>query len=117
MPVEHRGMRRRTFVAAVAGAVLGALAFTVPAAGAADPPTLLSKHRPALASSARSGHPAKYAVDGDSRTRWQSRPTADPQWIYVDLGAPYQVTRVRLRWAAACAKAYRVEVSSDATTW
>ncbi len=117
MPVEHRGMRRRTFVAAVAGAVLGALAFTVPAANAADPRTLLSQHRQTLASSARSGHPAKYAVDGDTRTHWESGSKSDPQWIYVDLGAPYQVTRVRLRWAAACAKAYRVELSPDATTW
>jgi chitodextrinase len=35
----------------------------------------------------------------------------------VDLGGGYQVTRVRLRWAAACAKAYRVELSRDAVGW
>jgi hypothetical protein len=70
-----------------------------------------------LASGARSGHPAKYAVDGDTRTRWESKPTVDPQWIHVDLGAPYRVTRVRLRRAAAWAKAYRVELSPDAANW
>lgn len=104
-------------MAAIAGAIVGALVVGVPAAHAADNGTLLSRHQPAKASSARSGHSAKYAVDGDTGTRWESRAKADPQWIYVELGAAYQVTRVRLRWAAACAKAYRVELSPDATNW
>ena len=58
-----------------------------------------------------------YAVDGNSTTtRWSSA-FADPQWIYVDLGATYNVNEVKITWEAACGANYLVQISPDASTW
>ena len=38
-------------------------------------------------------------------------------WIYVDLGAPYDVSEVRLNWEAAYAVDYQVQLSDDAVHW
>jgi hypothetical protein len=35
----------------------------------------------------------------------------------VDLGSSKQVGRAILRWEAAYGKAYKIQVSGDATTW
>ncbi|MEV4625338.1 discoidin domain-containing protein [Micromonospora sp. NPDC049523] len=64
----------------------------------------------------RSGWAAPYAVDGDPTTRWSSG-FSDPQWLRVDLGARWQVSEIRLTWENAHATAYRVELSTDGTTW
>ncbi|WP_410055658.1 discoidin domain-containing protein [Paenibacillus sp.] len=49
-------------------------------------------------------------------TRWASREGSDPEWIYVDLGAVRQITGVKLRWEAAYAKRYKIEISTDSGT-
>nr|WP_279588768.1 discoidin domain-containing protein [Actinophytocola oryzae] len=69
-------------------------------------------------SSVESGtaHNGANAVDGNSGTRWSSA-FADPQWISVDLGSTRQVRRVRLTWEAAYGRAYRVETSTNNSTW
>ncbi len=91
-----------------------AVAYT---AGAATE-SLLSQGKPATSSSVESGSlgPAN-AFDGKSGTRWGSKEGVDPQWIEVDLGAVSTVTHVKLTWEAAYGKAYRVEASSDGSTW
>jgi len=61
-------------------------------------------------------HPASDAVDGDAKTRWSSA-FSDPQWITVDLGAPAEITKVRLNWESAYAKDYEIDVSSDESVW
>jgi hypothetical protein len=61
-------------------------------------------------------YPASNAVDGDRGTRWSSE-WSDPQWITVDLGSVAEITRVRLSWEAARARAYRIEASSDGATF
>lgn len=58
----------------------------------------------------------RYATDGDPATRWSSQ-FSDPQWIFVDLGAPTRIERVTLRWEAAYGQAYQVQTSQDAITW
>ncbi|MEK8229186.1 discoidin domain-containing protein [Oerskovia sp. M15] len=55
-------------------------------------------------------------VDGDPSTRWSADYSAQP-WVQVDLGTARTVDEVTLRWEAASATAYRVEVSQDGTTW
>ncbi len=60
--------------------------------------------------------PASGAVDGNLTTRWSSA-YADPQWIYVDLGGTYTISQIMLYWEAAYAKAYSLQISSDANTW
>lgn len=61
-------------------------------------------------------HPASNAVDGNPTTRWSSS-FSDAQWITIDLGSPAEITKVRLNWEAAYARAYEIEVSSDASSW
>ncbi|MEU6932104.1 discoidin domain-containing protein [Streptomyces sp. NPDC046374] len=111
---------RRTTLSLLLAAVLlltGGILLAAPGrADAADP--LLSRGKPATSSSDEDAGfgPAK-AFDGDPATRWASAEGSDPQWLRVDLGAPATVSRVRLSWEAAYAKAYRVEVSADGATW
>ncbi|WP_329009256.1 discoidin domain-containing protein [Micromonospora rifamycinica] len=77
----------------------------------------LALRRPVDASSAEADWlAAANAVDGDPQTRWGSA-FGDPQWLRIDLGERWQVSRVRLGWEHAYAVAYRVELSIDGTTW
>ncbi|MEU8270280.1 ThuA domain-containing protein [Sphaerisporangium sp. NPDC049002] len=83
------------------------------------PPTsgLLSQGRPVTASSVENaGTAAANANDGNAGTRWSSA-FSDPQWISIDLGANRSVNRVKLTWEAAYGKAYRIETSTNGTTW
>ena len=60
------------------------------------------------------------AVDGNSSTRWSSgqwMQTTGTGWIYVDLGAPYNISEVRLNWETAYAVNYQIQVSDDAVNW
>ncbi|MFE4257749.1 discoidin domain-containing protein [Streptomyces sp. NPDC056883] len=92
------------------------LAYPERAGAAADP--LISRGKTATASSVEtSSFGPQNAFDGSSTTRWASVEGKDPQWIRVDLGANATVSRVALRWEAAYAKTYRVEISADGTTW
>jgi hypothetical protein len=99
--------------------VVLALLLAVPAtASAADP--LISTNKPATASSVE-GNSASFvaakAFDQNTSTRWSSAQGSDGQWLRVDLGATYNVSRVRLNWEAAYGKGYRIEVSADGTNW
>jgi len=56
------------------------------------------------------------AVDGDPRSRWSSG-FSDPQWLRVDLGRRYRITEIKVRWEHAYAIGYRVEISTDGSSW
>ncbi|MFF2213295.1 galactose-binding domain-containing protein [Streptomyces antibioticus] len=80
----------------------------------------LAKGRTASASSSEwslftSYQPGR-AADGDGGTRWASD-WSDDQWWQVDLGSTHLVSRVTLDWERAYARSYRVELSTDGTTW
>jgi hypothetical protein len=79
----------------------------------------LALNKPATASSIEgAGFEASKAVDGNTSTRWASvDPATTVQWIYVDLGSATALNRVVLKWEAAYAKSYQVQVSNDANTW
>jgi len=58
------------------------------------------------------------AVDGNATTtRWASTEGIDPQWIYVDLGAIYNITRVKITWETALGKDYQIQLSNDGSAW
>jgi hypothetical protein len=79
--------------------------------------TNLALYKVATASSLEnSGYPATNAFDGNLNTRWSSA-FSDPQWIYVDLVATYNISEVVLYWETAYGKSYQIQVSSDATNW
>ncbi|MFJ6461316.1 discoidin domain-containing protein [Streptomyces sp. NPDC091387] len=115
-PVPSTGRRRTGVLAAVAGLVVSLLAF-VPSAPASAAPTLLSQGKTVTASSQENyGTPATSAVDGDNGTRWSSA-ASDPQWIEVDLGSAASVSQIALRWETAYAKSYKIEFSTNNSTW
>jgi len=99
---------------------LGVLASTVAVApewveAGTDPKAVrnVALNRAAWASSSadviNTGH---MSTDGLLTTKWQSA-DADPQWIYVDLGAACNIRSVALRWGANYALAYKLQVSTD----
>src|SRR5688572_30185846 len=59
--------------------------------------------------------PCAEAVDGNTGTRWASAAGVDPQFIQVDLGATYNISRVVLIWETAHASGYQIQVSGSAT--
>ncbi|WP_329082623.1 cellulase family glycosylhydrolase [Streptosporangium sp. NBC_01469] len=86
--------------------------------GGGNEDQLISRGKPATASSIEGpGFEAGLAVDGNTTTRWASAEGSDPQWIQVDLGGSYTISRVRLDWEAAYGSAYRIEVSPNGTDW
>jgi hypothetical protein len=81
----------------------------------------LAQGRPALASSVESSaYAASLAVDGNSSTRWSSgqwMQNTSIGWLSVDLGAPYNISEVRLNWETAFAVDYQIQLSSDGVNW
>ncbi|MFD2797112.1 discoidin domain-containing protein [Promicromonospora vindobonensis] len=77
----------------------------------------LALGRPVTTSSiddpARTG---EMAVDGNAGTRWGSR-WSEPEWIAVDLGASYDLSRVVIDWETAFASGYEIQTSPDGETW
>jgi hypothetical protein len=41
----------------------------------------------------------------------------DPEFIYVDYGAPVFIDDLQILWQNACATDYTIDVSNDATAW
>lgn len=70
----------------------------------------------AFASSVMSDNHARYAVDGDSATRWESV-WEDPQFLAMDFISAKTVNKVTLHWETAHAKKYRVQYSNDNAHW
>ncbi|WP_459755871.1 discoidin domain-containing protein [Streptomyces sennicomposti] len=97
--------------------LVAALTLAVTQSPARAAGTLLSQGKPVTASSTENGGtPATAAVDGDPGTRWSSA-AADPQWLQVDLGTGATISSVTLNWETAYATAYRIQTSTDGTTW
>jgi hyaluronoglucosaminidase len=59
---------------------------------------------------------APHANDGDSATRWSSG-YDDAAWLQTRFAAPQHLGKIVISWEAAHASAYRVETSSDGSTW
>ncbi len=75
----------------------------------------LALNKPASSSANESASTTpNLAVDGNNGTRWSS-PFSDPQWLQVDLGATTSISRVIVKWEAAYARAYQIQVSNSAS--
>ena len=54
-----------------------------------------------------------------TNNRWSSTypssnsPASATEWIWVDLGAEYDIRKIELNWEAACARDYTLQVTSD----
>ena len=49
-------------------------------------------------------------------SRWESA-ASDPQTIMVDLGSAMAINRVILKWYSNYGKSFKIQVSTDSTTW
>ncbi|MFJ7936060.1 beta-N-acetylglucosaminidase domain-containing protein [Sporosarcina sp. NPDC096371] len=77
----------------------------------------IAAHKPATASANEVNYlTPNLAVDGDESTRWSSG-LSNNQWIYVDLLQQYPINKVVLKWEAAYASGYKIQVSNDAVNW
>jgi endoglucanase Acf2 len=73
--------------------------------------------KPATTSNSRGTNTAPKAFDGNPSTRWETAHGVDNQWIAVDLGAVYDLTKVVLKWETAAAASYTIDVSNDGVSW
>lgn len=81
------------------------------------PTVNLALHKVTTVSSVENaGYAGTNAVDGNTGTRWSSA-FSDPQWIYVDLQATYNITEVKLNWENAYGTSFQIQVSSNAVDW
>lgn len=109
-------MRSRTALCLILTLLAACFVALAPSpARAAD--VVLSRGRPATASSTENAvFPASAAVDGDPGTRWSSA-FADPQWLQVDLGSVQQLSGVTLNWEAAYGRSFQIQTSANAQDW
>jgi len=63
-----------------------------------------------------SDDPSKVA-DNDTSTIWSAGTSDNGEWIYIDLSAPTIVGGARIYWGSNVPKAYRIQASTDASTW
>lgn len=78
----------------------------------------LALNKPTTATSANGNSFAILATDGDAAgSRWESKWDDPAQSITVDLKDPYVLNRVRVKWEAAFAKKYNIEISMDGQNW
>ncbi len=66
------------------------------------------------------GMPASAITDGDGKTRWSSADKVDNASFVIDLATPTAFNRMILRWEAAYAKQFKIEVTNnrdDAGSW
>jgi hypothetical protein len=75
----------------------------------------LAKNKKVVSSSSTIGD-ASAINDGNPTSRWASR-YSDGEWVYIDLGKEEVVNGVGLNWEDAYAKAFKIQVSTDASHW
>ncbi len=62
------------------------------------------------------GSAASKATDGDPGTRWESE-AQDPQTLTIELKETTQIGGFSIKWEAAAAKVYTIDVSEDGQNW
>ncbi len=83
-----------------------------------DPDPNIALGKPVTVSSVEtSSFAGSNAVDGNAASRWASQEGNDPEWIAVDLGKLYDITKITLKWEDAFAKHYSIETSHDNAAW
>lgn len=69
----------------------------------------LALHQPVQAYTAHTYYPAVNAVDGNGHSRWASH-NNNWDYIYVDLGAYYDLCKVALKWGSNYAQDYQIQI-------
>jgi chitosanase len=115
MRIRADNVRTVALAAGVGVTLCVPLAISVAAAGSDT--VLISRGRPAVASSVTGADVAARANDASSVTRWVSVAGPGTQWVRIDLGSVKRIDRVRLQWSGTFAKTYRVQTSTDGSNW
>jgi hypothetical protein len=70
-----------------------------------------------VAKTSNGGNTADKAIDTSMTSRWESvqGTTADPSWIYVDLGVAKHISQVILRWEGASARNFTLSTAPEGT--
>ncbi|WP_298036947.1 family 20 glycosylhydrolase [uncultured Microbacterium sp.] len=114
--------RIRSAALIVALCALGAASLPAVATAAPDAtavPTDAARAATATASSVeldRADFAARFAIDGDSSTRWSSKYT-DAEWLQLAFAEPTPVHTVEIDWPNACARAFSLQTSTDGENW
>ncbi|CAM3170162.1 carbohydrate binding domain-containing protein [Paenibacillus lupini] len=109
----------------------GSYTITVAATGYADSEVTqaitadvnLALGKTAAASSNANNSQAAAVLDGNQGTRWEAATGSNPEWVYIDLGAVYSITRLNLLWETAYGKTFDIQVAqpgadlSDTNSW
>lgn len=84
--------------------------------GEADPGTNLAGHKPVYAGFYEGGLVPLHATDEDESTRWGARyrPTAEDDWMVVDLGGVYDVTQIQVAWETGTSINYEFKTALEA---
>ncbi|MEV4512786.1 discoidin domain-containing protein [Dactylosporangium sp. NPDC049525] len=114
-PAWRRLLSSRWRIALVVAVVAAIAVVVAPFARAAD--SLISQGKPVTSSSDQAPDvAASFVNDGNAGTRWSSQ-WSDPQWIRIDLGGPATISQVVLQWEGAYGKSFKIQTSSNDTTW
>ncbi|WP_284044687.1 chitosanase [Paractinoplanes maris] len=115
MRIRANNVRTLALAGGVGVVLCVPLAISVAASG--NTTVLISRGRPAVASSVTGSDVAARANDASTVTRWASVAGPGTQWVRVDLGSAQRIERVRLQWSGTYAKTYRVQASIDGSNW
>jgi hypothetical protein len=77
----------------------------------------IALNHPASASSETPGHTAGLAIDGNTSTAWQAADNQPGAWWQTDLENFYSLTSVHTTFPAPGNYRYKIEGSSDGSTW
>lgn len=79
--------------------------------------TNLAYKKPVTVSDQEAANPGNRGNDGDYNTRWCASNGGLDKWWSVDLQANYDLTDFVIKFESASVYKYRIEVSSNNTTW
>jgi uncharacterized protein YjdB len=80
-------------------------------------PVNIALNKTATASSVETGNTVAMGNDGSTTTRWCSVDGTLNQWWKVDLGTTSSITGTEIDWEKNGAYKYKIEVSTDNSTW
>lgn len=79
--------------------------------------TNVALSKPVTISTVQTGNTASNAVDGNTSTRWCASSGSVPQWLMVDLGGSFDISRTEVMWEKTAVYKYKIETSPDNSSW
>ncbi len=113
----HKLPRASQFLALLAAITLLVSILNVGTVSTLAQASNLAQGKPVTTDSAQSSNPAANGNDGNTGTRWCAANGNTGHWWRVDLGASYNLTGSEVMWEFARNYKYRVEVSTNDSTW